>query len=100
MLSGKNKEQFLLWYVNEYMSSNIPRHYFLNLPPEMQKGVYEKYFDSLGYKLDTESYYDMQGTFRVSFTYNGDLWGCQSKDRITAFTEAVKQLDKLINDEL
>jgi len=116
MLSGKNKDNFEEHYtslkkVNTDRLTFVPESYykiplseFYNLPPEMQKGVYEKYFDSLGYLILLEDNIPSEWYWRIkelnskggSITeYRG--W---NDTRLEAFTEAVKQLDKLINDEL
>jgi len=80
--------------------------YFDELQPEMQKGVYEKYFDSMGWEIETpisnlvdRKRYSIIRTKSKSM-YLGNDNSDTFKGINEAFTEAVKQLDKLINDEL
>ncbi len=103
MLSGKNKQRFEEWIMlqsfwDEWFDFN-------DYPLEMQKGVYEKYFDSLGWEIETpisnwidcRRYSIIRSKYKSLYLSKGNL--DTFKDTNKAFKSAVKQLDKLINDE-
>lgn len=115
MLIGENKQRFEEWFDYKlyhklgvkYPESECSIFEFYRLDLEFQKGVYEKYFNSLGYEIMVKSWkhegencylYSINENYKSS-TYRQDN-RLRFKTRLEAFTEAVKQLDKLINDEL
>jgi len=102
MLSGKNERRFLRWFFTPEADTKISYSEFIKLPPEMQKGVYEKYFDSLGVDIDVYSIYNKGFIIHVEndITVLFDDQHTFYHTRLEAFTEAVKQLDKLINKKL
>lgn len=120
MLSGKNKEKFEKWLetqrygITHDVGERQPNivdlaNEFKKLPLEMQKGVYEKYFKSINYRIeisigvnwktDKLDGYDFR-IYKLKENIAYELYvGCNAFE-LKAFSEAVKQLDKLINDEL
>jgi len=118
MLSGKNKQRFEKWYdetyrplEDDYDLADVDSYTFSYLPPEMQKGVYEKYFESLGYNIRTDKYINAYKQVNAEwFIFKEEESKVVGSDIYTliytgyhitdseAFTEAVKQLDKLINE--
>jgi hypothetical protein len=106
MLSGKNKQRFEEWFKIKFPNWSLDAFYQLEL--EFQKGVYEKYFDSLGYEFEKNRYFDdelnVTNIYEVSvhdYTLETScLIHVFNIEELEAFTEAVKQLDKLINEEL
>ena len=109
MLSEKNKQRFDEWlkdkpYYKHYTIEMMIIEFY-DLPPEMQKGVYEKYFNSLKIIIDIRLIehkvliwdYRLGEPEKAMVIYIDE--DVEVSD-ISYFTEAVKQLDKLINDEL
>ena len=113
MVTGKNKEKFEEWccengnyalYNKKYLALMDEYDcfiiYFDELPIEMQKGVYEAYYDSLGNRIDT-FFMPMSGQygFEINEKFAGeDLDSFNTRKE--AFTQALKEADKLINKEL
>ena len=104
MLSGKNKQRFEEWLSKQIkqMNYNICQWNAFDLeiwnqqPLEFQKGVYEKYFDSLGYDIIIDVLINDADEKRyTSWLSDECIESCDT--RLEAFTETVKQLDKLIN---
>lgn len=103
MTTGKNKENFEKWFRLNFhwtIEDAGDGTYFNALPFEMQIGVYLAYYDSVGYRIGIDCYYDMQGTYRTDFVdkYH-KVHGFQSKDMKTAYKEAFKKADELINQK-
>ena len=110
MTTGKNKEQFEKWYNAQDKTleplffttkkSDYDNYCFYELPFEMQIGVYLAFYDSIGYRVGMDCYYDMQGTYRADFVdKNNKVHGFQSKDMNTSYKEAFKKADELINQQ-
>jgi len=110
MLSGKNKQRFEAWYrenIRYKEKQELCVNAFYDLCLELQKGVYEKYFDSLGYSIEIMTTRNRKTEI---ISYEVDIYDnymaqievlyIKYKTRLEAFKEAVKQLDKLINEEL
>ena len=106
MVTGKNKEKFEEWYNRQKNGErsiyfidtfgNIPLPFFYELPHEMQKGVYEAYYDSVGMPISLEFYEDCF-YFKLPESL---IFVLPYKTRKEAFTQALKEADKLINKEL
>lgn len=103
MTTGKNKENFEKWFRLNFhwtIEDAGDGTYFNALPFEMQIGVYLSYYDSIGYRIGIDCYYDMQGTYRTDFVdKDNKVHGFQSKDMDTAYKEAFKKADELINQQ-
>jgi hypothetical protein len=110
MLSGKNERRFLRWFFTPEADTKISYSEFIKLPPEMQKGVYEKYFKSEDYYIEINLEIDLKTSEFDGYDWsilkiNKDLtvtklYSGWNEFELEAFTEAVKQLDKLINKKL
>lgn len=99
LVTGDNKEQFKGWYFDNDMNIQIDLRSFYSLTFEMQKGVYEAYYDSLGMRT-VISYCEPLETW-TAFLFNPEL-----KHPITGFNsrneackEALKKADELRNQE-
>ena len=109
MVTGKNKEQFEKWYINDLLKVNecaknegvLKEFYSLNLL--FQIGVYLAYYDSLG-NIDIETECrplwngaeEKEHQFLINRIYQKGVF----KTRNEAYQEAFKQADKLINNKL
>ena len=95
MVTGKNKEQFKMWYYTYY--GELTTDDFNNLHFELQLGVYLAYCDCKGYRINVENFMDTPDYFR--FKINGSY--IYDKEALStlqqAYKEAFKQADKLMN---
>ena len=94
MVTGKNKERFEEWYVRDFILRDENRalnvfglKLFYKSPIEYQKGVYEAYYMDNEIEVIVKSW--KQGDSVIFF-----------KTRKEAFTQALKEADKLMNKEL
>ena len=95
MVTGKNKERFEKWY--DIYDENYIDFYYLQ--PEMQKGVYEAYYDSFGIRTTTYFSNEIKWCFEVSCKDNHNHLGGYDT-RQEAFAEALKEANKLSNEQL
>jgi len=121
MVTNKNKEQFEEWFTDNYDSEFMPDDkfsryiWFIKQPFEMQIGVYEKYYDSLGYHIYIESYLGGgQNVFYPEIIWRMDnhvdtFWKPKYDnlieylcfiDRNEAYVEAFKKADACVNEKL
>ena len=121
MVTGKNKKRFEKWCVAKgsyslcngvdlaLMDGESFCIYFDELPFEMQKGVYEAYYDSVdSFKIITDYDVNKEDWFvwllknqRVRVLMRDDkLTRMSFNTREEAFAEALKQADKLSNEQL
>lgn len=107
-LTGKNKEQFISWYVNKDWNLKSDDDYvsvfdFLdNSPFEMQLGVYLAYYDSLNYTIYVEKYIDNYTPFIRNTKLNVrycDI-NIDHKTLNEAYKVAFKKADEIINNFL
>lgn len=103
MTTGKNKEQFVSWYVNNNWHLKSDDDYvgvfdFLEkLPFEMKIGVYLSYYDSFGFVILID-YHNLSGQFSYAIDRKGyDVW---FNSRNEAYKEAFKQANESINKQL
>tara|TARA_R110002074_G_scaffold2181_1_gene12999 strand:+ start:2309 stop:2629 length:321 start_codon:yes stop_codon:yes gene_type:complete len=105
MVTGKNKEQFKIFYETITGGNyKIPYQNFMAYPFEMQIGVYLAYYDSLSIFIDSDLSYDLVDE-ELSDEWESGFW--YKKDysinkgyfnsRNEAYKEAFKQADKLMN---
>lgn len=105
-LEGKTKEEFEKWYNEEHwyiffqelIDQGLHDINFNGLPPSMQWGVYQDFFDSVGVHINIEYYNDGKGakqdyTFEV-MSYPSDKW---YPDRQQARTAAIKAAMEIHN---
>ncbi len=103
MVTEENKKKFEEWY---YSVDNFPQSYIklddlFKAPFEMQKGVYESYYDSLGLIIERQTYNRLMVIWdyrieepdeeiKIDCTYEEDMndW----------WKEAFKQADILVNN--
>ena len=108
-LTGKAKQLFEEWYNDKLLCNHFNEiddlYYhllecFYSLPPEMQKGVYEAFADSLGYDLDVFRCNDEKVTAMVVYWGDGDMNIRYNEDFINkseAFEAELKELNNIIN---
>ena len=121
MTTGKNKEEFEKWlfytdsieeikftytgigYYGDNQDVNI-EDVFYSLPFEMQIGVYEAYYDSLGYKIYTMGSISDNQQWSWSIWMDGDfeelIEEYNFKTRNEAQQEAFKKANELLNEKL
>ena len=110
-LTGKCKEDFEKWYLEEYLKvkdddTNIvfmPKSWafiFYKKKPSEQYGVYVDFFDSVGIYTSIEPLYDMQGTNRVCIysLYLENNYYLQCKNRKEAREQAILKANEIYND--
>ncbi len=104
MTTGKNKVEFKEFYETITGGNyKIPYQNFMAYPSEMQKGVYEAYYDSVGYYIDVEhNEVGRKFHYRIWFKPMRDDLSTYSiyKTRLEAFAEALIMADKLRNEQL
>ena len=110
--TDKNKKQFKQWlynYASDYyggleLQDKFVFH-FNEQPPEMQKGVIEAYYDSLGVQIDPAVRQNETGY--ILWAYRVYKWPAMVKGyskyfdtRMEAFEAALTEANKLINKTL
>lgn len=99
MVTGKNKEEFQKWYIEEFCNGFSFMLYsdeiklFNSLHFEMQIGVLLAYYESKGIYVDIVSYGN-QSYWMPIVEY---ILESEHKTRNEAYTEALKKADKLSN---
>lgn len=114
MITGKNKEQFEKWYMkyiyekrNDYHKYSFPTllRKFYRSTFEMQKGIYEAYYDSLGLECMVKSWVSAGNRiylWSLNDLYTPSAYSDETKveTRNEAYKEAFKKADELVNKEL
>ena len=104
MTTGKNKEQFEEWYVNnDYEMMDLRSFY--NSRFEMQIGVLLAYYDSLDQNITVEpTFMDADnGEMKWMYTIESHAVGtgkCGWETRNEAYKEAFKKANELINKDV
>lgn len=107
MLTGKNEILFSE-YVESSRFNDIPLDTFLELPFEMQKGVYEAYYDANGIWIENPTNRIGDGVDFCYFIRCKDMSAIDSpleyfdgtNDRESAFTKALAKADEIMNKRL
>ena len=106
MVTGKNKEQFERWYIEDFEIITIERekplalNFFYNLPFEMQIGVFLAYYDTTKYKVLINNNRVADWYFYIRLGKNLISSESGFKTRNEAYKKALKEMDELINKEL
>ena len=111
MITGKNKEEFEKWYINDYVrrvenrAKNVwMTKMFYKSTFEMQSGILTAYYDSVGLTITldhTRVSDNLDFLWTYTMYFEKDLWQPEcDTTRPEALKEAFKRANQIINEKL